>query len=82
MKQWRPEQELERLLQALEQEILAAEDEELRQVLMAAGVSVGGTRRQISSVVGMALAEYEDPQAEALRALLESPGDLRLRRPH
>ena len=82
MRQWRPEQELERLLQALEQEILAAEEKDLRQALTAAGLSVGGTRRQVSSVVGSALAEYEDPQAEAPQALADCSGDHRLRRPH
>lgn len=82
MRQWRPERELERLLQALEQEILTAEDWELRQVLTAAGLSVGGTRRKVSSVVGLALAEYEDPLAEPQQAATDPRGDHRLRRPH
>ena len=82
MRQWRPEEELERLLQALEQEILAAEGEELRQVLTAAGLSVGGTRRQVSGVVGLALAEYEDPQADPPQAPADCLSDHRPRRPH
>ncbi len=81
MTQWCPEQELEQLLQALEQEILNAEDEELKQALMVAGLSVGETRRQVSGIVGSALAEYEDPQVEPLQVLADCAAEHRSRRP-
>ena len=82
MRHWRPDLELELLLQALEQEILAAEEEEPRLALARTGVSLDLIQREVRCIVRSALEEYDDPLADSLQAPLDLPGDNRLRRPH
>ena len=87
MKRWYPDWELDRLLQALEQEALAVGEEELGQVLSEARLSEArlsedGGLRQVAKLLRSALAEYEDPTAEASPAAAHGLGDRQARWPH
>ena len=97
MKRWYPDWELDRLLQALEQEALAVGEEELGQVLAEARLSEArlsearlsearlsedGSLRQVAKLLRSALAEYEDPTAEASPAAAHGLGDRQARWPH
>ena len=82
MKRWYPDWELDRLLQALEQEALAVGEEELGQVLAEARLSEDGSLRQVAKLLRSALAEYEDPTAEASPAAAHGLGDRQARWPH
>lgn len=82
MKRWYPDWELDRLLQALEQETLAVGEEELGQVLAEARLFEDGSLRQVAKLLRSALAEYEDPTAEASPAAARGLGDRQARWPH
>lgn len=87
MKRWYPDWELDRLLQALEQEALAVGEEELGQVLAEARLSEArlsedGSLRQVAKLLRSALAEYEDLTAEASPAAAHGLGDRQARWPH
>lgn len=87
MKRWYPDWELDRLMQALEQEALAVGEEELGQVLAEARLSEArlsedGSLRQVAKLLRSALAEFEDPTAEASPAAAHGLGDRQARWPH
>ena len=79
---WCPDWELERLLQALEQETLAADEDDLRRILSEAGLPKAESLRQVARVLRAAAAEYEEPAAEAPQATTGGLGTHQARWPH
>ena len=82
MKRWYPDWELDRLLQTLEQETLTAGEEEIRQVLAEARLAEDGSLRQVAKLLRSALAEYEEPNAEASPAASQGLSERQARWPH
>ncbi len=79
---WCPDWELERLLQALEQETLAADEDDLRRILAESGLPKAEVLRLVTTVVRAAAAEYEEPAAEAPQAASGGLGAHQPRWPH
>ena len=82
MSLWCPDWELERLLQACEEETLAADDKDLKRALAEARVSEAWSLRQVAGLVRAAVAEYEEPDAEAAPRARSRPRDQQARWPH
>ncbi len=79
---WCPDWELERLLQALEQETLAADEDDLKKILSESGLPKAEGLGQVVRVVRAAAAEYEEPTAEAPQAAAGGLGADQARWPH
>ena len=79
---WYPDWELERLLQALEQETLAAEEDDLGRILSESELPKAESLRQVARVLRAAAAEYEEPTAEAPQAATGGLGAHQARWPH
>ena len=82
MRRWRPDQELERLLQAFEADILSADHEDMRGALKDAGLAAPHSLPAVSGVIRAALEEAEHPNADLLQTLRKAFGDDGARWPH
>lgn len=81
MRRWRPDQELELLLQAFEADVLLAGEEDLSRALKDAG-SAADSSLGVSGVIRGALEESEHPNADLLQTLRKAFGDDGARWPH
>lgn len=82
MRRWRPDQELELLLQAFEVDILSAGEEELSHALKDAGLAAADSSLGVSGVIRAALEESEHPNADLLQTRRKAFGDDGARWPH
>ena len=82
MRRWRPDQELELLLQAFEADILSAGEEDLSRALENAGLAAADSLPGVSGVIRAALAEAEHPNADPLQTLRQAFGGDGARWPH
>jgi hypothetical protein len=61
MKRWQPHIDLQRLCEAAQEDRLAASDEEVRQAMLACGLSVARTATEIRDRIAAVTGEPDEP---------------------